>query len=323
MILLLRELGHEVSGFSLPEVKGGLFDLAHLEKDLKHHLIGDVRDSRAIKSALEISKPDFAIHMAAQPLVLRSFEDPIETYTTNVNGTLNFLDAITGLQAPPVSLVVTTDKVYRDNGKGKFEESDPLGGHDPYSASKAMADILTQSWAATNPSLNLHVARSGNVIGAFDVSENRLLPDIIRSVRDGSSVVVRNPEAVRPWQHVLDCLSGYLKLLDASSSAEIKERAFNFGPDSQNFRTVRDLVTESAVQAEGLRVEFVSSPTKFKETLVLTLDSRKANEILKWKNLIGFQKAVNWTLAEFDEKSALEVTSEQIRSFLAMVQRNL
>lgn len=316
LILLLRELGHEVSGYSLQAAKGGLFERAGLESVIKHHYIEDIRDVEGLKVALNACRPDFAIHMAAQPLVLRSYQDPLETYTTNVEGTRNFLEAITALENPPVSLVVTTDKVYRDDGKGSYLESDPLGGHDPYSASKAMADILTQSWAATNPQLNLHIARAGNVIGAYDVSEDRLIPDAIRAIDRHSMLEIRNPEAVRPWQHVLDCLAGYLAFLEASLKGATLPVCLNFGPDSSSIRTVRE-VLEVAQRLEP-RLSFFVAPSpqqNLKETQLLTLDSSKAKNVLNWSNRVGFENSVAMSMPSSAE-SPLEVVQSQIRHFI-------
>jgi CDP-glucose 4,6-dehydratase len=318
LILLLKELGHEVSGYSLAPVEGGLFQLAGLEREVKHHFIGDIRDLEHIRSAVRASQPDFAIHMAAQPLVLRSYEDPIETYTTNVDGTLNFLRAVTELETPPISLVITTDKVYRDDGKGSYVETDPLGGHDPYSASKAMADILTQSWSATNPNLKLHVARAGNVIGAFDASQNRLIPDAVRAIRHGDTLSVRQPNAVRPWQHVLDCLAGYLLLLDKVKSGANIPIALNFGPDPASIRSVAEVLSAAVIEVPELKYVLSDSDDHLKETQLLTLDSRQATSILGWDNQIDFQKAIEWSFEELSTGSALEIAKRQIKEFHAL-----
>lgn len=316
LVLLLRELGHEVSGYSLVAAKGGLFERAGLESLTKNHYVNDIRDIDSLKEALSTCRPEFAIHMAAQPLVLRSYQDPIETYTTNVDGTRNFLEAITALENPPVSLVVTTDKVYRDDGKGSYVESDPLGGHDPYSASKAMADILTQSWAATNPHLKLHIARAGNVIGAYDVSEDRLIPDVVRALDSHSTLEIRNPEAIRPWQHVLDCLAGYIAILEASFKGTSLPVSLNFGPDSASLRTVRE-VLNLARRVEPSLTFFVAPSTqqKLKETQLLTLDSSRARDVLDWSNRVDFESAVAMSLPSSTE-SPLEVVQSQIRQFI-------
>lgn len=317
LILLLRELGHEVSGYSLAPVEGGLFQKADLVNEVKNHFIGDIRDLDHLTHAMETSRPDFAIHMAAQPLVLRSYEDPVETYTTNVDGTLNFLRAVSGQKVPPISLVITTDKVYRDDGKGSYSESDPLGGHDPYSASKAMADILTQSWAVTNPALKLHIARAGNVIGAFDASDNRLIPDAIRSIRRGEVLQVRQPNSVRPWQHVLDCLAGYILLLNKVSLGTHVPVALNFGPDPASIKRVDQVLEAASTNAPELKYLLSDSNPSLKETQLLTLDSSLSAKALDWENQIDFQKAIRWSFEELSESNAREIAERQIREFLS------
>jgi CDP-glucose 4,6-dehydratase len=316
LILLLRRLGHEVSGYSLEPIEGGLFQKANLEQEVKNHFIGDIRNLERLSAALEACKPDFAIHMAAQPLVLRSYEEPVETYTTNVDGTLNFLRAVTEQKSRPISLVITTDKVYRDDGKGSYCETDPLGGHDPYSASKAMADILTQSWAAINPDLSLHIARAGNVIGAFDASENRLIPDAIKSIRRGEILNVRHPESVRPWQHVLDCLAGYILLLKHVSFGGQIPVALNFGPDPGNIRRVSEVIEVASKTRPDLQYLISPSNELFKETRLLTLDSSLSARELSWRNQIDFQKAIRWSFEELSDGTAREVAESQISEFL-------
>ena len=295
LIALLKSKGHEVSGYSLAAVEGGLFDLAKLDQDLKHHTIADIRDSESLSLALAQAKPNVVVHLAAQPLVLRSYEDPVETYTTNVNGTLNLLQAITHLSSPPITLVITTDKVYRDTGKGSYSESDALGGHDPYSASKAMADILTQSWAETHPSLLVHIARAGNVIGAFDVSPDRLLPDVIRALKQKTPLMVRHPEAVRPWQHVLDCLNGYIMFIDAIAAGQELPIALNFGPNPDGMKSVSDVLRIAMEVLPGLEIESMAAP-RLKETELLTLNSEMAHQKLGWENRLGFEKALTLSL---------------------------
>jgi len=295
LVALLKQRGHEVSGYSLPPLKSGLFELAGLEEELRAHTVDDIRDASALKKALRVAQPDVVMHLAAQPLVLESFNNPAETYTTNVNGTLNLLEAVTDCPSVLASLVITTDKVYRDTGNGNHSELDPLGGHDPYSASKAMADILTQSWAETHPSINLHVARAGNVVGAFDVSLNRLLPDILRGVKEGKPVLIRHPDAVRPWQHVLDCLDGYLAFLNAALEGHELPIPLNFGPDPEGFKSVRDVLEVALKIYPQLKFE-TSSPIGSQETKVLTLNSEAAKRHLGWGNKVPFQKAIESSL---------------------------
>jgi CDP-glucose 4,6-dehydratase len=285
---------------------------------LRSHTIGDIRDFESFKSAANETAADFLIHMAAQPLVLRSYEDPNETYTTNVDGTLNFLRIVSQLKNNPIALVVTTDKVYRDEGKSSYTETDPLGGHDPYSASKAMADILTQSWAATNPELKLFIARAGNVIGAFDASSNRLLPDLIRSLTSGVELVIRNPQAVRPWQHVLDCLGGYLAYVSAAAEGKELPKALNFGPGYSNVRNVEDVLQSAARVIPEIKYRLEPLHSSLRETSNLTLDTTRAETILTWKNEIDFNRAISMTLEQVKNFDALVVAKQQIRDFISL-----
>ena len=316
LTLLLRTMGHEVSGFALNPVSGGLFDRADLSSDIKFDFRNDVRDLEALRQSIEQAAPDIAIHLAAQPLVLASYEDPIETYTTNVDGTRNFLLAVSDTESLKASLVVTTDKVYRDGGTGNYNEASPLGGHDPYSASKAMADIMTQSWADTNPHLRIKVARAGNVIGAFDVSGNRLIPDAIRALEKDSPLVIRHPSSIRPWQHVLDCLGGYVRFLSATAKGTELPTALNFGPDPSNITEVSRLVDEITSSHPRLRVETTESNTTQKETDYLTLDSSKAHSLLGWQNFLNFEDSVNWAIQGLDCRNPRGLVIEQINHFL-------
>lgn len=318
LTLLLNELGHEVSGYALEPAVGGLFDEANLQEDLKHHFIGDIRDLAHLRSAMEICQPDFAIHLAAQPLVLQSYKDPVETYTTNVDGTRNFLEAVTGLSIPPVALVVTTDKVYRDDGQGSYLENDPLGGHDPYSASKAMADLMTQSWAATNPQLKLHVARAGNVIGAYDVCENRLLPDAVRAIATGQRLLVRSPEAVRPWQHVLDCLNGYLRFVNQAHLNQDLPLVLNFGPDPSSICDVASVLEIAKSVNSSLEYIVEIRQDQRKETSILTLNSSASAHSLGWRNLLSLEDSIRMTLASIENANAKELCLSQVRSFISL-----
>jgi CDP-glucose 4,6-dehydratase len=316
LIALLRSQGHEVSGYALEPLDGGLFTNASLEQDLKHHTIGDIRDISKLRVAVVQAQPDVVIHLAAQPLVLRSYEDPIETYTTNVTGTLNLLEVVTEIPAPPVTLVVTTDKVYKDTGKGFYSESDPLGGHDPYSASKSMADILTQSWSASQPNLRIGVARAGNVIGAFDVSRNRLVPDIISAITLENPILIRHADAIRPWQHVLDCLRGYLTYSDSLGADPETPSALNFGPREESNVSVGEIVRLAQRSFPDLKVVWQDdSSEQPKETGMLTLDSSLAQAFLGWRSHIDIASAMSWSLV-LEVERAREVIYEQVDDFL-------
>ena len=317
LTLMLTELGHTVSGFSLDVPAGGLYERGNLSDFLQEDHRGDVRDEKSLLKAVDESRADVCIHLAAQSLVLRSYENPDETFTTNVNGTLNFLKAVTKVGSR-VSLIVTSDKVYRDQGKRAYVESDPLGGSDPYSASKSMADILTTSWSAMPGSPQILAARAGNVIGGFDSSKHRLLPDINRTIATSSTLRIRNGSMVRPWQHVLDCLNGYLMFIQAGLSGNPDlPIALNFGPDSESARSVQDLVEKAS--------EFVHFHSDFeparedtrKETVTLLLNSSLARKTLGWEDRIDFAEAVRTSLETTENEDPRTVAIGQVAEFLS------
>lgn len=317
---MLQMIGHEVSGISLDPLRGSLFERAGVFAVLEHHLRIDIRDPRRLETAVSECAPDIVVHMAAQPLVRASYLDPRTTVETNVNGTFNVLQAIANTKSVRAALIVTTDKVYRNVGKTEgYVESDPLGGHDPYSASKAMADILTTSWASSFGTCSIGIARAGNVIGGGDVSTDRLFPDLVRSFAQGESAQLRAPGSVRPWQHVLDCLQGYLALVDHLLENEVAGDAWNFGPDPASFKTVGEAATAAAdVWGKGASWEAVADGGPY-EAAMLTLDSTKARTQLGWRDRLTFEEAVEWTMRWSKEVKAgrdpWTMTQEQIAAF--------
>lgn len=321
LVLLLHQLGHEVVGFSLKPDEKSLFRLAGIESVLSKHHIGDVRDRGLLKKAIEEAKPDFGLHLAAQPLVLESYSRPAETFSTNVDGTLSFLDSWSSAALARPAVVITSDKVYKDMGTEPYREGDPLGGTDPYSASKSMADILTQSWRHANPRNPIGVARAGNVVGAFDHASNRLLPDIMRAIKSKKKLEVRNPEAVRPWQHVLDCLWGYLCLLERLSQSTVTSPfVFNFGPGSSDFRTVAQVVDFCVSQVPELSVDLLKQITTVPETRILRLDSSLARAELGWEPIYNFNQSVSLSLEEIESReNPRDLVETQIQNFLERV----
>lgn len=323
LTLWLTSQGHEVYGLSLDPDPRSLFELADVSGACEIDQRGDVRDPETVKAAVMRAEPDVVIHMAAQPLVLDSYARPRWTMETNVMGTLNVLEAV-GLQENVKGLlVVTTDKVYRNlNQRKGYVESDPLGGSDPYSASKAMADILTHSWARSFAGTRTAVARAGNVIGGGDVSPNRLIPDIITSLEAGTEVVLRHPEAVRPWQHVLDCLNGYLTLIDSLINAGEDfnfDGGWNFGPDADSFISVGEMTT-AAMEGWGVsRAWLAATGVKPHESQMLALNSSRAHIALGWSNLLDCEAALAWTLDWYqainDGKNVREVSLKQVKRF--------
>lgn len=325
LILLLTQLGHTVSGIALEPDPAGLFVRGELRKRLRHHTILDIRDRDKLRDAIRHISPDVVIHMAAQPLVIESYKNPTDTFDTNVTGTLNLLLASSATESIRAVLVVTTDKVYADTGSGAYSESSALGGFDPYSTSKAMADLLTQSWMNLGQHYRLGVARAGNVVGLGDTSDRRLLPDIVSAIRHSTPLDVRSPESVRPWQHVLDCLSGYLLFVDYMLKDEIfTHRVLNFGPDPEGYKSVSEVVAIAQSRYSQLEVNATSEPgAPFKETQFLTLDSTLARSVLGWENRIEFSRAVDWSLDGIGVGSLGDVALGQIRQFSMLATEQL
>lgn len=293
--------GHEVHGLSNSAPRGGLFELAEIGKRLSSDSAVDIRDLPNLEKVFERVKPDMVIHLAAQPLVRESYQKPLETFDTNSQGTLNVLSSLQKHSPESFLLSITTDKVYLNTSKlGGYKEDDALGAGDPYSTSKAMADLALQSWSMSFPSKpRIAIARAGNVIGPLDTSEERLIPDIERAIARNQNLEIRYPSATRPWQYILDCLSGYVKLIDQRES--VWEGAWNFGPLPTKEKTVAEVV-ETARGFSDLRVELneelrIGMP----EHGLLSLDSTKARETLNWTDKINFEDTIQYAL-EFGKR---------------------
>ena len=317
--VMLKTLGHQVSGISLTPESNSIFEMSHLSEIFEQNLYQDIR---TLKSRdLPKMNVDVVIHLAAQPLVKASYKSPIDTFQTNVIGTLNVLEASKEL-APKAILIITTDKVYKNTDKtAGYVESDPLGGSDPYSASKAAADIATQSWRSSYGVTPISIARAGNVIGGGDFAENRLMPDLVNSFIENKAPIIRYPKAIRPWQHVLDCLNGYLSLVEK----QIKEGVngeWNFSPPANPSHSVADVATEAA-KLWGSDKNWQQDAGEHKaETKTLVLDSTKARRELDWSEKLGFQESLAWTVDFYKRVSKGEqqrsVIQDQVNQFLSM-----
>lgn len=323
LTLLLRARGHEVSGLALEPPEESLFVKASIRDELVHDLRVDIREREATFAAVKRVSPDFVIHMAAQALVREGYRRPLETYDTNVNGTLNVLHAVDSAGSIKAQLIVTTDKVYEDRGLNRpYVESDPLGGQDPYSASKAMADILSQQWLSQEGVTPGAIARAGNVIGAGDFSQDRLIPDTKRAVHYGTSLEVRYPHAVRPWQHVLDCLNGYLTLITAvgnQTSHQTSLGAWNFGPTAGTVYKVADVIAHAKKLVGPSFPEVVFAEPDMREDTHLSLNSTEIFELTGWVDKLSFGQAVDWAFAELVEAEELaEVVRSQVAQFEAL-----
>ncbi len=316
----LRELGTQVSGLSLPPpTVPSHFDLLRL--DIDSH-IQDIAEADAVDAAFRASEPEIVFHLAAQPLVLTSYEQPVETFRTNLQGLVNVLESCRHTDSVRAVVVVTSDKCYENRDwPWPYRESDRLGGHDPYSASKAAAEIIAhsyrQSFFSASDAARLATARAGNVIGGGDWAANRLLPDISRSAAAGTTLRIRSPQAVRPWQHVLDCLSGYL-LLGQRLLADDKngQAAWNFGPDPNSCRTVQDIIEEAARHWPVVRWE-IDGQTHPPETHTLQLDTSLAREYLRWTPVWDWRRAVAETVAWYAAFQGGEIaTKPQLSAYV-------
>jgi CDP-glucose 4,6-dehydratase len=290
---MLKILGHEVHGISLNPLKNGIFELASIGEICSSNTILDIRKKAELDAEILRIQPEFIFHLAAQALVLTSYENVYETYSTNVLGTLNILDSSLRSEILKGMIVVTTDKVYANDETKVFVETHLLGGQDPYSSSKALADRLTQDWAIQNNSIPIGIARAGNVIGGGDVSSSRLIPDILLAISENRVPMIRNPKSIRPWQHVLDCLSGYLKLMDYVASG--KSGAFNFGPAAKDYYPVEAVVNYVSKHLKVEELDIRSTGDK-REATFLALDSSKALIELGWKSKLSFEESIDLTL---------------------------
>lgn len=334
--LWLLELGAEVAGLSLaPNTEPSLFEQLRLDNELNHH-IGDIRDLGLVKNLIADFQPDVVFHLAAQPLVRLSYSEPVSTWETNVLGTVNVLESLKTLDKPCVGVMITTDKCY-DNKEWiyGYRENDPLGGHDPYSSSKAGAEIAIASWAKSffrQGNIRVVSARAGNVIGGGDWALDRIVPDAMRALSKGKPIPVRNPYATRPWQHVLEPLGGYLtlayKLYEQILTRKITiEGAFNFGPNLSSNRPVKELVEEILKHWAGSWLDNSDLNAPHEATL-LNLVTDKAFHHLNWQPQWNFaetiEKTVTWyhqanQLSNNDSKSFKSLTLEQINSYQTLL----
>ncbi len=335
LALWLSEMGAEVSGVGLPpDSNPHLFEQLGLERRLRAHHLADIRDPEVLAAIAASSQPEVVLHLAAQPLVRRSYRDPLGTWATNVQGSLNLLEAVKPLQHPCAVVMVTTDKVYanREWDYG-YRENDRLGGHDPYSASKAAAEIAIQSWRSSfcgdashqTPQLAIATARAGNVIGGGDWAEDRIVPDAMRALAAGEAIPVRNPRATRPWQHVLEPLGGYLLLAEKLAGAQAGSGhnpyadAFNFGPSLEANRPVQELIEEAIHHWPG-QWQDLSDPKAPHEAGRLHLQIDKAHHQLGWQPRWGFEetiaRTVKWYIkANKEPEQVLEQTIEDIKTY--------
>ena len=323
----LNEIGAEVFGYSLkPNKKLNHFDI--LKMELKS-CYSNICNLKRLKEFIDETKPEIIFHLAAQPLVRQSYKDPIETYKTNVIGTANLLDVIKENSSVKAIVVITTDKCYKNlNQTNGYIESDILGGYDPYSSSKASVELLVSSFRDSFFNLNeygkkhqvlISTARAGNIIGGGDWSDDRLIPDLVKNANNGGITKIRYPDATRPWQHVLDPLSGYLILGEKLLKGETEfSGAWNFGPEEFDVLTVNELVIQCKKIWNNINFEIQKNPNELHEANLLSLNINKAKHFLNWKPMwnstLAIQKTIEW-YKKFHNSNVV-LTNTQLKEYI-------
>jgi CDP-glucose 4,6-dehydratase len=325
--LVLQRLGAKTCGLSLPP-KGSpsLFGSADIVRIGESHYV-DINDREAVVGIVRQFRPEIVLHLAAQALVRRSHREPVQTFSTNVLGTVNVLDAARECESVRAMVVVTTDKVYRNKEEGiAFREEDAFGGHDPYSASKAAAEIVVESYRQSFFSAaekGLASARAGNVIGGGDWSEDRIIPDAMRAWLGAKPLQVRFPDAIRPWQHVLEPVCAYLRLAEKIHGDPSASGSFNFGPDPSDMATVREVVEAARLSFGSGDIEWGVRPDNLHEATTLSLDNTKAKTELGVAPVWGLREAVDrtvsWYRRQADGQSARSLCEQDIEAFFESV----
>ncbi|HEX8340603.1 MAG TPA: CDP-glucose 4,6-dehydratase [Tepidisphaeraceae bacterium] len=329
LLVMLEQLGARVTGYALPpETTPSGYAMIGGDK-LCESVVGDLLDLPLLTRTLHACRPRFVLHLAAQSLVRRSYRDPVGTFHSNVIGTMNVLEVLRGYSESCATVVVTTDKVYAETGDGRpYQESDKLGGYDPYSTSKACCELVTESYRSSyfhpkqfaSHGKAVATARAGNVIGGGDFCEDRLVPDVVRAMAAGESVRVRNPAAVRPWQHVLEPLTGYLQLAARLAGDPVQfSEGFNFGPGADDTLAVEQVV-QIALRNWGSGQYHVDiDPSAPHEAALLRLDSGKAHQRLYWQPKYSAALAIERTIAWYRHAAVdpLAYTRGQVDEYLA------
>jgi CDP-glucose 4,6-dehydratase len=324
--LWLSNWGAKLTGYSLePSTQPSLFETIEINKDV-NNLFENVCDYKTLSKALQEAQPEIVFHLAAQPLVLKSYLDPIETYNTNVMGTVNLLEAIRKVKSVKAVLVITSDKCYENKEWiWPYRENEPMGGHDPYSSSKGCAELVTSAFRNsyfTDSTTAIASVRAGNVIGGGDWSENRLIPDIIAAILKNEALELRNPNSVRPWQHVLEPLNGYILLAEKMFYENSKySEAWNFGPANENHKEVSHIISRfEQLWGSKLNIKSNSDSAKKHEASLLKLDSTKANTKLNWLPRLSLDETlsyiVDWHKAYIKKENMRLFTTNQIDNFI-------
>lgn len=322
--LWLSRLGACVYGYSLaPTNEPNLYSLAKIPNSIKSSFISDIRDHKQLENVVSSIKPEIIFHLAAQPLVINSYQDPIETISTNVMGTANLFEAARATDSVKVIINITTDKCYENREwEWPYRETDTMGGNDPYSSSKACSELLTTAYRKSffnKLGVQVASARAGNVIGGGDWSENRLVPDIFKSIQKSETIQIRNPKSTRPWQHVLEPLSGYLKLAEKLHSRDnFFCSGWNFGPENKDSKSVEWIVRYICTRFQDARWQVAEAPQS-SEANMLALDNSKSRYHLDWRPTWSVERAldrtIEWHNALQSKRDMTQVCLEQIAEY--------
>tara|TARA_B100000767_G_scaffold181949_1_gene169903 strand:+ start:133 stop:1206 length:1074 start_codon:yes stop_codon:yes gene_type:complete len=324
--IFLNMLNVQIFGYSLKPERFSLFNQTKAFKFCKKNFYSNINDLKEIKKRLSQSRPEIIFHLAAQPLVSESYEDPVNTFNTNIIGTVNLLEAARNIKSVKSIVIITTDKVYKINNSNRsYVEDDELGGKDPYSASKACTEIIVNSFIQSFTKKGflknkISTARSGNVLGGGDYSRNRLMPDILNAINHNKELVIRSPEHVRPWQHVIEPIYGYLLLAQKQFQKKIMKsnHAWNFGPRMNNFIKVNQII-KKVKKIKNLK-KIVVKKSNIKETKILKLNSNKAMKNLKWKPKWNInqtiEKIIVWNDLNKKNKKTKNICEDQIIDYL-------
>lgn len=321
--LILLSMGAKVSGISLKpnDSRGNLYKILKLKKSMPSYYV-DLRNNSKLNITIKKINPDLIFHLAAQPFVLKSYEYPLDTISSNILGLSNLLDACRKQNNLRAILNITTDKCYENLEKNvPFLESDRLGGKDIYSASKACSEILTKSYYQSfmrDLNVNIATARAGNIIGGGDFGENRIVPDLIEAVQRNSTLNVRSPESIRPWQHVLDVLNGYMLLMQKTFENNGKFESFNFAPNVRQVVTVKDVVSILSHELNFKKVKYKKIKSN-KESITLRLNPNKSKKILGWKCKYSIKECIkitaNWYRSYLNNEDMKTCSENQINDF--------
>jgi CDP-glucose 4,6-dehydratase len=321
LISVLNKFNATVKGYSLPPVKGGIFDLIN-GSDFCENDFANILNYEYFKKSFLDFKPEIILHLAAQPLVIESYHDPKSTFETNILGTVNLLNIIKEYNQKCDVIIITTDKVYENkNWSYPYRENDNIWGHDPYSSSKACTELISdsfnKSFFESNDLIKLATARAGNVIGGGDISKDRLLPDIFNSIENDHEILIRNPNAIRPWQHVIEPIIGYLLLaLNLRGISSNISKSYNFGPSTTDHLSVLEVIQHSFKIFNKGKYKIIDNENKFHETEFLRLDNSKANNLLSWKPLYNCSKAIDLTIDWNNAENKRDITNKQIDDYL-------